>query len=574
MPPKTAICSILTIVAGVVVTQSSAIAAVHVSNAARSRADAYNQVNQMIAISQSQQITDENSLPVRVADTDLARKLIQGDTSIHVTFTDLNNCKETYPAAEFAWDKPNVGLSSNKSDQCVGVVRMYGYQMGPGGSDALLATANLPIDGSIKCNISEFPESGYTTYAGQVTFPADNEPTMDDVKRAMNRESKQNAGLKIAAMALTGGVIGNMVGNNPENPGNIFGSNKEKVHSTAIGATSGAALAAASAYSGKVAGDAILNAGIAAAGGGIVANISASTNPDSNKLRIEKCTIDGKDTTCLWGYLIITDEKHANAAMFYNVNLHESYVCEDNLTKCTTTSLHEPIFEYDNKEIYAETLNPENLKTVNGLARYRNYTDTNDSNCNGLFSCFMETTDNLSIPGDKKFINNETIIVKLTKGSAIDTKIPAMIEYKGGNTFFGKSKNDWLKTEKKKFIDNNAQVYGRLANGLQGTLIANNATPKKPIESFEPMTIGADDDHGNIIDLSNKARLGATIKGAAVAATEAAGAGVAQANKEISERYVSAVAEYNGSLQKIYCKSGERYLGKYNDIVEIPKIQQ
>ncbi len=566
MPNKTAICSILTIVAGVMVTQYSAIAAVHVSNAARSRADAYNQVNQMIAASQSQQITDENSLPVRVADADLARKLIQGDTSIHVTFTDLNNCKETYPAAEFAWDKPNVGLSSNKSDQCVGVVRMYGYQMGPGGSDALLATANLPIDGSIKCNISEFPESGYTTYAGQVTFPADNEPTMDDVKRAMNRESKQNAGLKIAAMALTGGVIGNMVGNNPENPGNIFGSNKEKIHSTAIGATSGAALAAASAYSGKVAGDAILNAGIAAAGGGIIANISASTNPDSNKLRIEKCTIDGKDTTCLWGYALEIESGNDAFNMFYDFNSHVSYKCNNELKECEQIQLHDtellqPISNKSGTVSKIEKINIDDLKANLGRnERYYIHTDINDSKCSGGIKICLTQIQPSNVDNDKL-----PLILKV-KGNIIKKKIPAMIEYEDGNTFFGKNKASWSEYKDKHI---NGTVYGRQAGGIQIPLLGN-----YNIDNFEPMTIGADDDHGNIIDLSNKARLGDTVKGAAAGAGLGALSGIQGANTEISERYVSAVAEYNGSLQKIYCKSGERYLGKYNDIVEIPNIQQ
>ncbi len=555
MKNKIAFYSLLTAIVGLIDTPHNVYAAVHVNNAARSRAEAYNSVSAY----QSQKITDADSLPVRVADSELARKLIQGDTSIHVTFTDLNNCKATFPTAEFAWDKPNVGLSSNKDDQCVGVVKMYGYQMGPGGSNLLLATANLPLDGTIKCNISEFPESGYATGAGQITFPADNEPTMDDVKRAMDREQKQNAGLKIAAMALTSGVIGNMVGKNSDNSGQMFGTNKEKIVSTAIGATSGAALATIGAYSGKVAGDAIVTAGTAAAGGAILGNITASTNSDaSNKLRIEKCTIDGDEKTCLWGYAIETkNSDQKNESLFHNLTLNKSYKCNPQGKKCTTVKLFNAIAidgAIANKSI--DSLNQDDIKrSVNDQIKYKIYTDQKDKDCSDKFECISKApteTEDIAIKND--------VIIKVT--AAIKEKsIPAMINFSVGNTFSGLTTADW----RKKYRATYERKYYNRQTGTELSLTAN--------YEFEPMTIGADDDHGNIIDLNNKARLGATIKGAAFGAGAGALTGIQGANQEISERYVSAVAEYNGSLQKIFCQSGDRYLGKYNDTVEIPKVQ-
>ena len=77
--------------------------------------------------------------------------------------------------------------------------------MGVGGTDAVLARANVATGDTVKCNISDFPEISYTADAGQVTFPADNAPTKDDVINVMNQEQKQNAGLKIAAGLVVGG---------------------------------------------------------------------------------------------------------------------------------------------------------------------------------------------------------------------------------------------------------------------------------------------------------------------------------------------------------------------------------
>ena len=155
-------------------TPHDANAAVRVGNVTRSYADAYNQVNAMRQQAEyyNQQdlatttvSSDElaASLPVRVADKNLAEQVIAGvsgnDGSI--SMDQLERCAMVYPNGEFAWDRPNLGSRAGGSNTCVAVVEMRGYQMGVNGSDVVLARANLATGDSVKCNISEFPEATY-----------------------------------------------------------------------------------------------------------------------------------------------------------------------------------------------------------------------------------------------------------------------------------------------------------------------------------------------------------------------------------------------------------------------------
>ena len=46
------------------------------------------------------------------------------------------------------------------------------------------------------------------------------------------------------------------------------------------------------------------------------------------------------------------------------------------------------------------------------------------------------------------------------------------------------------------------------------------------------------------------------------------------AQNDIENRWVTAVREYNDSLQKVYCITGDRFLGYYNDDIYIPALNQ
>ena len=48
-------------------------------------------------------------------------------------------------------------------------------------------------------------------------------------------------------------------------------------------------------------------------------------------------------------------------------------------------------------------------------------------------------------------------------------------------------------------------------------------------------------------------------------------AGYQGAQSEITDRWTSAVREYEDSLSNFVCMTGGRYLSKYNDYVEIPQ---
>ena len=323
-------------------------AAMRVGNNSRSYAQAYQQVNSMrnpvqTAQPQTQQMvvvtpsTDvENNLPVRVADEELAQEIATQPTD-SAAYDRLTQCAMIYPNGEFAWDSPTIGSGVGGADTCVAVVELRGYQAGPNGEDLVLARANLAAGDRITCNIGSFPESTMITSAVEsFTFPADRAPTMDDVLAQMNQEQKQNAGMKIVAGALIGGLGGNMSGANDPGNDSLLGTDRGKVQNTVIGALSGAALMAGNAYAGKVAGDTILSAGVNAAAGGVVGNMSASGD---SVLRIERCEINGESTTCLWGALVTSTALPVSQTAYYNIDTGVTYVCDANGNNCNEQDL-------------------------------------------------------------------------------------------------------------------------------------------------------------------------------------------------------------------------------------------
>ena len=168
--------------------------------------------------------------------TDSARKEASKDAAM------LDACSRIYPNGEFEIARPTAGLGAGAAKTCVAVVELRGYQMGKNGSDAVLARANVAAGSTINCNISDFPESSYTSDAGNVLFPSDSEPTVQDVIKQLNQEQKQNAGLKIAAGALIGAVGGNLSGKNDIGKDGLLGTSKSQMTNTVIGAVGGAAI--------------------------------------------------------------------------------------------------------------------------------------------------------------------------------------------------------------------------------------------------------------------------------------------------------------------------------------------
>ena len=127
--------------------------------------------------------------------------------------------------------------------------------------------------------------------------------------------------------------------------------------------------------------------------------------------------------------------------------------------------------------------------------------------------------------------------------------------------------SDWR--EWKRVYGASATFYMRNANG--------DATPLPDgvvytINEFYPMLETADS--GSVIDFGNKARLKGTLIGAGAGGAMGAFTAYQGAQDDIQNRWVTAVREYNDSLQKIYCITGDRFLGYYNDDIVIPRMGQ
>ncbi len=556
---------------------ASADAAIRVGNASRNYAAGYQQVNvqrEQIAaaaaaaaapVATTQSADTETNLPVRVANRELAQKLSRGETDSRVSIATLDSCAMVYPNGEFAWDSPTIGNGAGGASTCVAVVELRGYQMGLDGSDVVLARANLAAGDAVKCNISDFPEFSYTADAAQITFPADHEPTRADVVQVLNAEQKQNAGLRIAAGTVIGGLAGNAAGKNEIGSDSILGGGKHKTTGTIVGALSGAALMAGNAYSGKLAGDMILSTGINAAAGSMIGNIAAS---GESVLRIEDCKIpdvpastkktttassdanaskkvtepQSKNSKCLWG-VIRKGTALSGKKAYYNTGDETTLVCESDNTGCKQeTLLNIELAAYPNKDIDAAA--KEGFEKITADSTKQFFLTEKNEMKNGI------NPDNGAIYAQ---ISNATV--------ATGTQMPAMIADVNDKAF-GYKRSDWAKL---KTDLSGHTILGRTSSGAGYALDG-----EYSINDFYPMMVDASD--GGIIDFGNKARLKGTLIGAGAGGALGAYAGYQGAQSDIENRWVTAVREYKDSLQKIYCATGKRFLGYYNDQIVIPTM--
>lgn len=497
--------------------------------------------------------TTENELPVRVANADLAKEIQSGTASIGAG--QLEACSRIYPDGEFAWDKPTAGVGAGGASTCVAVVELR--TLAPNSATitnpnapqyVTLARANVAAGSTVKCNISDFPEYSYTMDAQNVVFPADDAPTVEDVKKVMNQEQKQNAALKIAAGALVGGIGGNIAGKNDIGKDGIVGTDKGKVQGTIIGALSGAAIGAGGSYAGKVGGDMIMSTGINAAAGGVVGNIMASGD---SVLRIEDCKKSGGTGTakCLWGYVVQGDSITEADEAYYDLNTGQSVVCKDgNCNPDNLASVKIKINDSDKKEVEVLSLKSSEMDTLKGFQENK---------------FWMKTEDGKSemVPG----LNSEKhIYVKIVSAVRAKSNKPALI-WGMSDKFFGMKRSDWYAW---KNANPNAEIYWRNTHGeAEGEPITTNT-----INDFEPMFVSADD--GGIVDLNNKARLKGTMIGAGAGGALGAFTAYQGAQSDIDERWVSATREYRDSLQKFYCATGNRFMSYYNDTVIIPNVNE
>lgn len=533
-------------------------AGVRVGNASRSYASGYQQVNaqreQAAMAAQTPVATTasadaETNLPVRVANADLAQKLSRGETDSRTNVAQLESCSMIYPNGEFAWDTPTVGLGTGGAQTCVAVVELRGANMGVNGTDAVFARANLAAGDSFKCNISEFPEDSYTVDAGNVVFPADAAPTKEDVVRVMNDEQKQNAGLKIAAGTIVAAVAGNIAGKNEIGQEGLFGTGKHKTQSTVVGGLTGAALMTANTYGGKVAGDTVLSAGVNAAAGGMVGNIMASGD---SVLRIEDCKINGVSNSCLWGMIVSSSSLDNKQNAYFNISDGKTtIICDEKDANCKTQELISiRLAAYKDQDIEEITEQQfEKIRNDDRLAFYYN-----------------PATNKMASVGDA----SGGIYAKIASAGIPGRRIAAMIPDVRDKTF-GMKKADWRKWKSE---HKTAKIYGRTAKGEAYDLPEDNTKggqqTQYSIDDFYPVMLDASD--GGIVDLGNKARLKSTLIGAGAGGALGAFSGYQGAQDDVESRWVAAMREYKDSLQKVYCVTGSRFLGYYNDQVVIPTL--
>ena len=305
----------------------TSMAGLRVGNLSRSNAAAYQQVNEM----RNTAMNTANPIPTNGATAQAAETVSD----------EMQQCPMIYPGGEFVWARPTVGRGVGGAATCTAVVEMRAVGAGLNGSDAVVARANLAAGDSVLCNISHFPKATYLPAAGDFEFPADTEPTPEDVVAVLNAEQKQNAGLKIAAATILGGLSGNIAGKNEPGNDGLLGGGKAKTSGTIIGALGGAALMTGSVYGGKVAGDMILSTGVNAAAGAVVGNIISGGD---SVLRIEPCTVDGKQVKCLWGYIEEYDNAEGKTAYVSKNNPKRFMVCsldkENGEEKCEYMDLN------------------------------------------------------------------------------------------------------------------------------------------------------------------------------------------------------------------------------------------
>ncbi len=508
-------------------------------------AGAYNEVAQYQAMyqyeaqRQAEAVASPNeALPVRVADEELARQIITGTPNTPVVISELDSCAMIYPGGVFEWARPTAGLRAGSPATCVSVVEMRAIK---GTEDIILARVNLAAGDSLECNISKWSAESYLPAAGEIIFPADRAPTIEDVRKRMDEEQKKGQGLKIAAGAVIGGLLGNVSGKNDLGSSSVIGTDKGKMQGTLVGALGGAGLMAASASAGKVGGDIIMSAGVNAAAGAAIGNIMATGDA---VLRIEDCIVGGIATQCLWG--VIEKNKPldtATEAGFYNISTGETIVCKEGGTKkCNKeTLIGLQVTGYTSIEQGKADQNFQKIRNANQTYKFD---DKTNEMLGGSSSDDWILLSSAGRPG-----NRSPAMIRNFKDSA-----------------FGQKLSDWHKS-KSKF--NNSDIVGRGSKGeeLPRPIIE---SEKWEITDFYPITIDSGD--GGIIDMSNKARLGGTLTGAGVGAGMGALTAYQGAQDEITERWTTSVQEYKDSLQKIYCATGTRFLVSYNDIIAIPNM--
>lgn len=532
------------------------------SRANSSYAGAYNQV---LAMQQQQEYVDSvetpqvqtasatATLPVEVEDARLAEQ-IKNNTANSVTVSDLERCSMIDIRGVFKWGVPQSGMRKASQPQCIAVVDLVDYN-----TNKVLATTTVAAGDAIKCNIDEFPESGYLPALGEVILPADNPPTEKDVEKALNKEQKQNSGFKIAAAAIIGGLAGNALSPKESGDSKLLGTSKKQLAGSAIGALAAGGIMAASSYSGKVAGETIKSGAINATAGMLVANMGAGLSNSNSVLATAKCTVDKQERDCVIGYfykkqnpLPTVNEKQESVTYYTTPTASSTYQCvtKDDGTTCISY----------NKKL-------QNITLEGGVLL--SSTQPGDFGPGKQFEPVYIKNNKIQ---DGSTEDNQEAYFKMESAWVSS---PAQMAYAVFDSLssktFGYKVSDFENSLKKKVTG----YYVRYNNTTTvGNRLDMNANKQKIDENefvFTPSARSSED--GGIIDLSNEARAKATMAGAGAGAALGGFVGYQGAQSEISERLVTALNDYTNSLNNFYCTTGKRFMSFYNGYAEVPSSQ-
>lgn len=525
-------------------------AAVKTKNSNRSYAGAYQQLNAMYG--QQGYATETTTaavanLPVMVTDEKLANSIVNNEVGAP-SVSDLEACSMIYANGDFKWGTPEYGI--NRDPQCIAVVELRDAN-----TNAVLASTTVGAGQSIKCNIDSFPGGSYNMSAlSRVELPADTAPTMEDVVAVMNEEQKQNAGLKIAAGAIIAGVAGNLLA--PKDTSKTgdskipLGTGKTQLLDTAVGAAAGAGIMAASSYSGKVAGDTIKSTAVNAASGMLIGNMMAGANGGDSVIAITKCSVNNVEHDCVVGNYA---KNHGKYEGFEGDKIYLKEVKGNNMVECdvegnsaTKCKIFSPGTNLGNYVIEREG-GPIPLKTAKTYDTNIIYWDKKDDKQNE----FIKASQYNSEKSFYHIVSADKLDKSQHAYAVFDEPLKKAFGYK-----------TWEELSSKK-----PKIYYRYGGGGVGDLIED----ENAVANFDPSFRDADD--GALIDLSNQARAKGTIVGTAAGGALGGFAGYQGAQTEVSERWVSALREYEDSLSNFVCTTGARFLSKYNDYADIPALK-
>ncbi|MBR6684913.1 MAG: hypothetical protein IKL37_01450 [Alphaproteobacteria bacterium] len=577
-------------------------AAIRVGNPSRNNAAAYQQLNEIRGIAPSgtvQPVTTE--LPIPVANDTVAEQVRSGNADAPVTVSQLEQCSLIYPNGKFEWVSPTFGLHAGAPAMCTAVVELRTRENTLDGAEIVLARANVAAGDTVLCNISQFPSFGWTDGAGTVVFPADNAPTRDDVVKQMNEEQKQNAWLKILSSTVVGALGGNAMGQNKEGQEGIFGTSKQNWIGTGIGAAGGAAIGAAGAFGGKIGGDIAMSAGMNAMSGALVGNMMSSGD---SVLYIADCSNpEGTETKkCLYGTLDQATSIDGSKTVFYNIGDSNGgvFVCDgendDTYYKCERQgrlnfNLAKPVcgtdckYKKDNSRTTKpwtwEEIVDDNFDGITNDDDIYYLKDTCTVGQESHSNCFTDdasdatnvTTENkwIQVTGVRSISKTERVVI-FGIDSILDNIKGGALGYTSKQynaKIKEKLKDKWTAGGGLTVYTSHGDRTGQFNDFYNWGCEASDATCNT-FDSFSPTYI--DSETGELIDLSNRARLKDTITGASVGGALGAFSAYQGAKTEIEDRLNAERRAYKDGLQKFYCVTGNRFLTFYNEELTIPPL--